>query len=65
MISELALWLKSRKLAPLNPAPMTSSPPATDQNVTARRRDLTAWTTAAMAKTTSASPSAAWQARAT
>jgi hypothetical protein len=65
MISELTSWLKSRKLAPLNPAPMTSSPPATDQSATARRRDRMAWTTAATAKTTSASPRAAWQAKAT
>jgi len=37
MISELMLPPKSRKLAPLSPAPITSRPPSTDQMVTARR----------------------------
>ena len=42
MRSELTLWLKSTKLAPLKPAPMTRPAASTDADATQPDRSLTA-----------------------
>jgi hypothetical protein len=64
MMSELTSWLKSTKLAPLKPAPTTSSAPKTDHARTGQLGTAKERAAAPITKTASTSPNVAWMASA-